>query len=48
MYRLPEHGVLPRSHDLHIEAGTDLQFGSGGLGVYASVEWVDWSINLLP
>ena len=28
-YRLPEHLVLPRGHDLHIESGTDLQLGAG-------------------
>ena len=28
-YRLSEHLVLPRGHDLHIESGTDLQLGAG-------------------
>ena len=28
-YRLPEHLVLPRGYDLHIESGTDLQLGAG-------------------
>ena len=28
-YRLPEHLVLPRGHDLRIESGTDLQLGAG-------------------
>ena len=28
-YRLAEHLVLPRGHDLHIESGTDLQLGAG-------------------
>ena len=28
-YRLPEHLVLPRGYNLHIESGTDLQLGAG-------------------
>ena len=28
-YRLPEHLVLPRGYDVHIESGTDLQLGVG-------------------
>ena len=28
-YRLSEHLVLPRGHELHIESGTDLQLGAG-------------------
>ena len=28
-YRIPEHLVLPRGHDLHIDSGTDLQLGAG-------------------
>ena len=28
-YRLPEHLVLPRGYNLHIEAGTDLELGAG-------------------
>ena len=28
-YRLPEHLVLPRGYNLHIESGTDLELGAG-------------------